>query len=162
MKKLDLGQSLTILANMGVIAGIIFLGIEIRDSNTQARIATTQEAVSNLSSWRADLAADEDLTEIYTKGLAALDQLSPNDQARFSLLMQAQLLTLGANLIARNAGLLNVNPEQAMEARVLEGQILALLEQPGFLKWWSTVDRRGLPSGIVSLVDTLRTRAPLE
>ena len=33
MKKLDLGQTITILANIGVIAGIVFLGLEIRQNN---------------------------------------------------------------------------------------------------------------------------------
>ncbi len=41
MKKLDLGQTISILANVGVIAGIIFLGLELRQNNeflaTQAR-----------------------------------------------------------------------------------------------------------------------------
>ena len=37
MKKIDLGQILTILANIGVVAGIVILTIEIRDSNRQAR-----------------------------------------------------------------------------------------------------------------------------
>ena len=33
MKKLDLGQTLSILANAGVIAGIVFLGLELRQNN---------------------------------------------------------------------------------------------------------------------------------
>ena len=33
MKKIDLGQTIGILANIGVIAGIAFLGIEIRQNN---------------------------------------------------------------------------------------------------------------------------------
>lgn len=33
MKKLDLGQTITILANLGVIAGIIFLAIELQQNN---------------------------------------------------------------------------------------------------------------------------------
>ena len=33
MKKIDLGQAITILVNMGVIAGIVFLGIELRQNN---------------------------------------------------------------------------------------------------------------------------------
>ena len=33
MKKLDLGQAITILANVGVIAGIVFLAIELRQNN---------------------------------------------------------------------------------------------------------------------------------
>ncbi len=33
MKKIDLGQTVTILANIGVIAGIIFLAVELRQNN---------------------------------------------------------------------------------------------------------------------------------
>ena len=33
MKKIELGQTITILANFGVIAGIVFLGYEIRQNN---------------------------------------------------------------------------------------------------------------------------------
>ena len=33
MKKIDLGQTITILANIGVIAGIIFLAVELRQNN---------------------------------------------------------------------------------------------------------------------------------
>ena len=32
MKKLDVGQMITILANLGVIAGIVFLAVEIRQN----------------------------------------------------------------------------------------------------------------------------------
>jgi len=33
LKKLDLGQTISIVANFGVIAGIVFLGIELRQNN---------------------------------------------------------------------------------------------------------------------------------
>ena len=33
MKKIDLGQGITILANLGVIAGIVFLGVELAQNN---------------------------------------------------------------------------------------------------------------------------------
>ncbi len=33
MKKLDLGQTVTIFANVGIIAGIVFLGIELQQNN---------------------------------------------------------------------------------------------------------------------------------
>ena len=45
MKKLDFGQTITILANLGVVAGILFLAFEIQQNNTllesQARDART-------------------------------------------------------------------------------------------------------------------------
>ncbi len=43
MKKIALGQTITILANLGVIAGIVFLGYELQQNNelltAQARVA---------------------------------------------------------------------------------------------------------------------------
>lgn len=43
MNKTDLGQALTILANLGVIAGIIFLGMELRQSQLLARAQMQNE-----------------------------------------------------------------------------------------------------------------------
>ena len=67
MKKIDLGQTITILANVGVIAGIVFLAFELRQNNTflaeQARnefgddIAQLNEAIylnsGGLAVWRS-------------------------------------------------------------------------------------------------------------
>ena len=41
MKKIDLGQTITILANIGVIAGIIFLAFELRQNNELLVAQTT-------------------------------------------------------------------------------------------------------------------------
>jgi hypothetical protein len=50
LKKLDLGQTLGILANVGVIAGIVFLGFELRQNNSflaaQARSQLTANRIS--------------------------------------------------------------------------------------------------------------------
>jgi len=38
LKNMDLGQTITILANIGVIAGILFLAFELRQNNEQLEI----------------------------------------------------------------------------------------------------------------------------
>ena len=45
MKNLDLGQAVGILANVGVIAGIVFLGLELRQSNEQSMLQAEEEAI---------------------------------------------------------------------------------------------------------------------
>jgi hypothetical protein len=46
LKKLDLGQTVGILANLGVIAGIVFLGVELQQNNAlleaEARLAQAE------------------------------------------------------------------------------------------------------------------------
>ena len=49
MKKLEFGQTVSILANLGVIAGIVFLGVELRQNNqlleTEVREARNQRLI---------------------------------------------------------------------------------------------------------------------
>ena len=53
MKKLDLGQTIQIAANIGVIAGIIFLGIELRQNNellnAEARVSRVDMSLGLMS-----------------------------------------------------------------------------------------------------------------
>jgi hypothetical protein len=46
MKKIDLGQTISILANLGVIAGIVFLAFELRQNNAQLEIISRDQTVS--------------------------------------------------------------------------------------------------------------------
>ena len=43
MKKIDLGQTITILANVGVIAGIVFLAVELQQNNEMIRGQTRSQ-----------------------------------------------------------------------------------------------------------------------
>ncbi len=61
MKKLDLGQTLGILANLGVIAGIIFLAFELRQNN-QLLVAQTSFAQFNVVQQRRLLQIQESET----------------------------------------------------------------------------------------------------
>ena len=158
MKKFDLGQSLAVLANIGVLAGIIFLGIEIRDTNTQARVATIQNVSDQLAGWQEFIAADGELSEIYARGMADFNQLSPLEQTRFDLMMRAFVRRVAGASLAREANL--VNPtfgELERGERVLEGEILRMLDQPGFRRWWSTADRQGISLLTIQLIDTVDT-----
>jgi hypothetical protein len=53
MRKIDLGQTIQILANIGVIAGIIFLGVELRQNN---RLSAAQ-AEYNLLQYQTNFAS---------------------------------------------------------------------------------------------------------
>jgi len=61
MKKIDLGQSISILANLGVIAGIVFLAFELRQNN-ELLIAQTSYAQFNVEQQRRMLRMQESET----------------------------------------------------------------------------------------------------
>ena len=80
MKKLDLGQTITILANIGVIAGIIFLGIEMGQSQ---RIALSDMYINVVALQIEADNAIADNADIWSKGNAG-EELTPAEFAIFS------------------------------------------------------------------------------
>ena len=66
MKKIDLGQAVGIVANLGVIAGIVFLGVELRQNNEllleEAQRARAQAFRENQGVWA-------DHAEVWAKDL---------------------------------------------------------------------------------------------
>ena len=87
MKKIDLGQSITILANLGVIAGIVFLGYEMRQNTIAVRSAAAQGIVDQLSAGY-EMLIGESMAGLLGKGLNAPFDLTPQTfkyLIRFSL-----------------------------------------------------------------------------
>ena len=85
MKKLDLGQTVSILANVGVIAGIVFLGLELRQNNS---LLTAQSAYALLNTkfeYRARLIDNTNgFAEIFQKRNSG-EQLTPVERIRVNL-----------------------------------------------------------------------------
>ena len=69
MKKIDLGQTIAILANVGVIAGIAFLAFELRQNTQAVELASAQT---------------------YLTGGSELDLRIATDAARASLLVRSE------------------------------------------------------------------------
>jgi len=83
MKKIDLGQMIAVLANIGVIAGIVFLGIEINQNSNELAAQTR----NSLYEMRANLELDFQrniggIADIYEK-IKAGEALTRSEQDRF-------------------------------------------------------------------------------
>lgn len=154
MKKFDMGQAISLIANLGVIASIVFLGLELRITNDQARISTSQEMNRSLTEYQLELAGDPIKLDTYVRGLRDFDSLDDVEQARFDFLMRALLERVTMAISARESGLVETLTER-IEDRGIEGRILRLASEPGFRTWWDTVDRRGLPPTIIPITDEI-------
>ena len=67
MKKIDLGQTITILANLGVIAGIGFLAFELNQNNKLLRAQAGYNLLLNRGLWRDDVGSDPEYAEFWLK-----------------------------------------------------------------------------------------------
>jgi len=82
MKKFNLGQTISILANVGVIIGLILVTVEIHQSNKQAASAAYRSRIAEVENSLRQFALSNDLPGIYVQleesGLGSLnaEQLS--------------------------------------------------------------------------------------
>ena len=82
MKKPDLGQAVSILANVGVIAGIVFLGYELRQ-NTRAVNSSALQGIQNQITQVLSLRLDESIAAVNLQAGIDVSELSPVDLFRF-------------------------------------------------------------------------------
>ena len=133
----DLGNLGDFLGGIGVVVTLIYLAFQIRD-NTRGldqnanlmKMSFENEIRHDMIEFRLAIAADNELSEIWSRGLEGLPELSQADRARFDLLMTNVIAMMNAQFEAHSRGLYERG--QAPFFRMLAGS-------PGFREWW---DRR--------------------
>ncbi len=79
MKKIALGQTITILANIGVIAGIVFLAVELQQNNELLESEARQALVDRRISLAEIVASNAELANVVAKAQAG-EALAPGEQ----------------------------------------------------------------------------------
>jgi len=136
LKKIELGQTITILANIGVIAGIVFLAVEVRqnqisldEANAINRASSSATALEYLNEFRTSLAQDEQLADIWLRGSSG-SELSPVEQVRFFNLCE----TLLWGVVASHRRFAALGQER--EAKGIAGFARGSFQDPGMRECW--------------------------
>ena len=93
MKKLDSGQIVTLLANVGVIAGIVFLALEIQQNNALLSAQARTSRVEIQTNFQGTVYENAELAEIITRA-SANDELTEAEELRLRWLGQRLLTSL--------------------------------------------------------------------
>ena len=80
MRKIYLGQTITILANVGVIAGIVFLAVELQQNNELLEAEARQALVDRRISLAGMVASNDELANVVAKAQAGEEALSPGER----------------------------------------------------------------------------------
>jgi len=126
MKKIEIGQAITILANVGVIIGIVFLAIEVRNASNATRLQTIDSVSAGWFQLNDAVIRDPQVARAWTVGLYNPSALSNAEAAQFSMylrLFQNQVLRV------RMHHELGLFPRQEYEV-ALE-QLAQLINTPG-------------------------------
>lgn len=77
------------VAAVGVVASLIFVGLQVRSSAKAVRSATAQAVHENFASWYLALTGNPGALAVVLKGFGSLDALSAAERAQFNCLFLA-------------------------------------------------------------------------
>ena len=76
---------LTLLANLGVLGGLVFVGFEIRQNTSQLRADASYSITASVNELNAALFGNPELAELVLRGERDLSALTPIERTRFDL-----------------------------------------------------------------------------
>jgi hypothetical protein len=135
-----LGQALGVLANLAVVAGIVFLVVQIREERDYAVVENTTLVGHGMADWMSSVANDPDKAGVIFRGSKDFQSLTPKEQFEFDLLMRSRIVRVHMGLLAQ---IRNVSPQGSGpqgESTVLTGNLVRVFDEPGTRQWWESAN----------------------
>lgn len=82
-----IGATAELLASITVIVTLIYLATQVRQANTNLRVAAARDIANTQNTWLRSLRSDEKMLSIYREGLKDREALPHADRARFDFLL---------------------------------------------------------------------------
>ncbi len=156
MKKTEIGQTINTLANIGVVLGIVFLAVEVRQNQSSLEEANTINLVNardatqrSFREFSSSLAQDGELMRIFISGNAG-DELSPIDQARYRRLCTDMTWSYATAYERFTA--LGMRESAEVVARDF---VSAVTDRPGQRECWETLKDQVAAFGTSDFVPTV-------
>ncbi len=84
MRKIDLAQIITILANVGVVIGLVFLTLEIRQNTAQMRTQGAYSIFQSVETLKQSVYLDEEFADLLHRGEKSFNDLDTVEQSRLA------------------------------------------------------------------------------
>ena len=125
---------LTLVANLGVIGGLVFLGYEVRQNTSQMRTEASYSINSSLETLTAARYQDPALVEILLRGEEDVDSLDPVKREQFSAYQFARVNLADYMLTLEKEGISGVH------IRYVEWTVRAFRNKPGLREWIASIE----------------------
>ena len=128
----DLGNVGEFLGALGVIASLIYLGIQIRQNTRSVRASTFHGAASRAADLTRAIAEGKELAHIYRRGMVGLDQLEDDDDVlRFMMLLSTMFRQFEDLFFQYRAGTISSESWDAWRY-----SLRLQISNPGFSPFW--------------------------
>ena len=124
----------SLLAAFGVIASIIYLAKEVRQSAIATRASATDVWLADYNAMVLEITRSQEMANLFRRGLTDFESLNGDDKMRFHVWMVAHLLNAQTSYLQLEDGAIN---EQAAVQTI--GFNAALIKTTGGRQWWDYI-----------------------
>ncbi len=147
MKKIDLGQTISIVANLGILAGLVLLAVELNQNNQLIRSAGVISLNEKAMEWNARIAENHEVAEIISKANNS-EILTDTEQIRLTALTNILLAGWVMDFLQYQTGLVTEDYMNGIIPRYKD----AFRNRPFQAEHWETAKDR-YPQEFVHFMD---------
>ncbi len=133
-------------AAVGIIAGLIFVGLELKQNSAAVKAGTMLGLTDATTDWMLLLASDRDLNRVERKARADFSSLDETESSQFYYVQRARWLTLQMAYLLWRSG--------TMDDQTWAFYERALCSEPRLIDWNRHTDR--LLDSFVAIVETCK------
>ena len=150
-KRISVGQAITILANFGVIVGIVFLVVELQQNNQQLELQSYQAWIDANLQINA-LMSDPIRSEILAEGYVDSRNLSNETYIAFAMINTSVMQMAQSTDFLYRSGSIGRSLWNSEMNRAA-----GILSLPGAQAWWQAGGRTQLSPEFVQLIESIDT-----
>lgn len=150
-----IAQIAEIMAAVGVIVSLIFVGVQVRANTRATRSAAAHDAMSGMREFYMMLGANEQASKVWYRGMTDPAELSPEEMIQFFSAIHSALLAFQTSY--------TMTAERTLDPEIRDSvtsSLIAVKDLPGFEKYWSE-RREYFKTGFRDYVDDLMERKTL-
>lgn len=148
----ELANIAEIIGAFAVVVSLIYVGVQVNDSNRAVRSASVNDANVAVQEWYMEIGSDEQTSHLFYRALMSETPLRNEEEFQFIMFFHGAFLAFQNSYLMAEEG--TVDPELVDG---LTGAILAVKDTPGTRRYWRQ-RRTTLHPRFVAYVDDLMSR----
>ena len=148
-----------IIGAFAVVVSLIYVGVQVNDSNRAVRSASVNDANVAVQEWYNQIGSDEQTSRLFYRSLMSEEPGSNEDEFQFIMIFHGAFLAFQNSYLMSEEGTIDADLVDG-----LTGAILAVKDTPGMQRYWRQ-RRITLHPRFVQYVDDLILRegeSPME
>ena len=131
MDIMELGAIGELVGGVAVIASLIYVGFQVRQSAQATRAASHHATIDSFREWSFSIVEDDDVADVFIKGNEDHGSLDPREQVQYTMPVFS-LLRIFETLFYQN----QVGAGEPRLLRSEETNLRWLFSKPGVQRWW--------------------------